>query len=65
MLKLMIELNFSLEDVLNTLDEVFDIVVSDVDRIDEVLTDSMINEIYFMANHCEVTWSELVNRKEV
>lgn len=56
MLRLMLDLNLSLEDILNTLDDVFDIVVSDVGRIDEVLTDAMVDKIYYLAYHGEITW---------
>lgn len=56
MKKLLIELDLSLEELLEILSEKLNIVVSDVENIDG----ETINELYTMVYNEKLTWSELM-----
>lgn len=55
MLKILNDLNITLNELLDTLDDVFNIVVSDTSVLDN-LDDEIINEIYSIAQNIEISW---------
>lgn len=59
MKKVLVELDLSLEELLNILSEKFDIVISDIEYID----DEVINELYTIVYNSKLTWSELINKE--
>lgn len=59
MKKILEDLNITLNELLDTLDDVFGIVVSDTSMLDN-LDDEIVNEIYSIAQNIEVSWTDFV-----
>lgn len=59
MKKILEDLNITLNELLDTLDDVFGIVVSDTSMLDN-LDDEIVNEIYTIAQNIEVSWTDFV-----
>ena len=55
MKKILEDLNITLDELLDTLDDVFNIVVSDTSMLDD-LDDEIINEIYSIVQNIEIAW---------
>lgn len=59
MKKILEDLNITLNELLDTLDDVFGIVVSDTSMLDN-LDDEVVNEIYSIAQNIEISWTDFV-----
>ena len=59
MLKILDDLNITLNELLDTLNDVFNIVVSDTSMLND-LDDEIVNEIYSIAQNIEISWIDFV-----
>ena len=59
MKKILEDLDITLNELLDTLDDVFGIVVSDTSMLDN-LDDEIVNEIYTIAQNIEISWTDFV-----
>lgn len=59
MKKILEDLNITLNELLDTLEDVFNIVVSDTSMLDN-LDDEIVNEIYTIAQNIEISWTDFV-----
>lgn len=59
MKKILEDLKITLEELLDILDDMFDIIVSDTAMLDN-LDDEIVNEIYSITQNIELSWIDFV-----